>query len=136
MDLLKRMNLVLDYIENNLDGEIEENKIAMLFAGSKNMFQRIFTLMTETTLSEYIRKRKLTLAAFDIRNTNEKIIDIAVKYGYNSAVAFNSRRIFSWNSAVKSKKIRGSISKFLSVHFCSRIKPKSNMRKRYAISCY
>ena len=90
MDLLKRMNLVLDYIENNLDGEIEENKIAMLFAGSKSMFQRIFTLMTETTLSEYIRKRKLTLAAFDIRNTNEKIIDIAVKYGYNSAVAFNS----------------------------------------------
>ncbi|MCL2775773.1 MAG: GNAT family N-acetyltransferase [Oscillospiraceae bacterium] len=90
MDLLNRMNLVLNYIEDNLDGEIEENKIAMLFAGSKSMFQRIFTLMTETTLSEYIRKRRLTQAAFDIRTTNEKIIDIAVKYGYNSAVAFNS----------------------------------------------
>ena len=90
MDLLNRMNLVLDYIEDNLDGEIEENKIAMLFAGSKSMFQRIFTLMTETTLSEYIRKRRLTQAASDIRNTDDKIIDIAVKYGYNSAVAFNS----------------------------------------------
>jgi AraC family transcriptional regulator len=90
MDLLKRMNLVLDYIEDNLDGEIKENKIAMLFAGSKSMFQRIFTLMTEMTLSEYIRKRRLTQAAFGIRNTDEKIIDIAVKYGYNSAVAFNS----------------------------------------------
>lgn len=90
MNLLKRMNLVLDYIEDNLDGEIEENKIAMLFAGSKGMFQRIFTLMTDTTLSEYIRKRRLTQSAFDIRNTNEKIIDIAVKYNYNSASAFNS----------------------------------------------
>jgi AraC-like DNA-binding protein/N-acetylglutamate synthase-like GNAT family acetyltransferase len=90
MDLMQRMNLVLDYIEDNLDREINENKIAMLFAGSKSMFQRIFTLMTETTLSEYVRKRKLTRAARDIRGTDGKIMDIAVKYGYNSAIAFNS----------------------------------------------
>ncbi|MCL2513289.1 MAG: GNAT family N-acetyltransferase [Oscillospiraceae bacterium] len=90
MDLMNRMNLVLDYIENNLDGEIKENEIAMIFAGSKSMFQRIFTLMTEMTLSEYVRKRRLTQAAFDINGTDEKIIDIAVKYGYGSAIAFNS----------------------------------------------
>ena len=87
---LKRMNLVLDYIEDNLDGEINYNKIAMLSASSKGMFQRIFAVITDMTLSEYIRKRKLTQAAFDIINTNMKIIDIAVKYGYNSATAFSS----------------------------------------------
>ena len=89
MDWIQRMNLVLDYIENNLDGEIDENKIAKLSVSSKGMFQRIFTALTDMTLSEYIRKRRLTRAAYDIRNTDEKIIDIALKYGYNSADAFS-----------------------------------------------
>jgi len=89
MDWVQRMNLVLDYIENNLDGEIEENKIAELSASSKGMFQRIFSSLTDMSLSEYIRKRRLTQAALDIQNTDEKIIDIALKYGYNSADAFS-----------------------------------------------
>ena len=87
---LKRMNLVLDYIENNLDGEIDYNKIALLSASSKGMFQRIFAVITDMTLSEYIRKRRLTQAVSDIQNTDAKIIDVAVKYGYNSANAFSS----------------------------------------------
>ena len=92
MEWLKRMNSVLDYIENNLDGDIDlnDNKISVLSASSKGMFQRFFAIITDMTLSEYIRKRKLTRAAFDIRNTDEKIIDVAVKYGYNSATAFSS----------------------------------------------
>jgi AraC-like DNA-binding protein/flagellar motor switch/type III secretory pathway protein FliN len=89
MDWVQRMNLALDYIENNLDSEIEENKIAELSASSKGMFQRIFSVLTDMSLSEYIRKRRLTQAAFDIRNTDEKIIDIALKYGYNSSDAFS-----------------------------------------------
>ena len=88
MDWIQRMNLVLDYIENNLDGEIEEDKIAELSASPKGMFQRIFSTLTDISLSEYIRKRRLTRAVYDIRNTNEKIVDIALKYGYNSADAF------------------------------------------------
>ena len=84
------MNLVLDYIENNLDGKINYNKIDMLSASSKGMFQRIFAIITDMTLSEYIRKRRLTQAAYDILNTDAKIIDIAVKYGYNSATAFSA----------------------------------------------
>lgn len=82
------MNLVLDYIEDNLDGEIDYNKIAFISASSKGMFQRIFAIITDMTLSEYIRKRKLTQAVFDVLDTDLKIIDIAVKYGYNSATAF------------------------------------------------
>ena len=90
MNFVKRMNSVLDYIENNLDGEIKDDKIAALSANAKGMFQRIFTIITDMTLSEYIRKRKLTQAAADIQNTNAKIIDIAVKYGYDSADAFSA----------------------------------------------
>ena len=90
MNFVKRMNSVLDYIEDNLDGEIKDDRIAMLSANPKGMFQRIFTMITDMTLSEYLRKRRLTQAAADIRNTDAKIIDIAVKYGYNSADAFSS----------------------------------------------
>ncbi|MCL2494882.1 MAG: AraC family transcriptional regulator [Oscillospiraceae bacterium] len=88
MDWVKRINAVLDYIEDNLDGEMDDNDIASLFASPQGMFQRIFTNITDITLSEYIRKRRLTQAAQDIRQTNEKIIDIATKYGYDSASAF------------------------------------------------
>lgn len=90
MNFVKRMNSVLDYIENNLDGEIKDDKIAVLSANAKGMFQRIFTMITDMTLSEYVRKRRLTQASFDIQNTDAKIIDIAIKYGYNSADAFTS----------------------------------------------
>jgi AraC family transcriptional regulator len=90
MDWLKRMNSVLDYIEDNLDGEIKDDKIAMLSANSKGIFQKIFTVITDMTLSEYIRKRRLTQAAADIRRAEMKIIDAAVKYGYTSADAFSA----------------------------------------------
>ena len=84
------MNSVLEYIEDNLDGEISDDRIAILSANSKGMFQRIFTMITDMTLSEYIRKRRLTRATADIQNTDEKIIDIAIKYGYNSPDAFTT----------------------------------------------
>ncbi|MCL2159944.1 MAG: AraC family transcriptional regulator [Oscillospiraceae bacterium] len=90
MNFVKRMNSVLDYIENNLDGEIEDDKIAVLSANPRGMFQRIFSMITDMTLSEYVRKRRLTQAAADIQSTDAKIIDIAVKYGYNSAEYFAS----------------------------------------------
>jgi len=90
MDWAMRVNSVLDYIEDNLDGEINDNMIASLFASPQGMFQRVFANMTDMTLSEYIRKRRLTQAAHDIKQSNEKIIDVAIKYGYDSASAFSS----------------------------------------------
>ena len=90
MDWVKRINSVLDYIEGNLDGEIDDNKISSLFASPQGMFQRIFANITDMTLSEYIRKRRLTKAAVDIQKTDEKIINVSNKYGYVSAVAFSS----------------------------------------------
>ena len=90
MDWLKRMNSVLDYIEDNLDGDINDTKIAILSATPKGVFQRVFATITDMTLSEYVRKRRLSEAASDIQKTDEKIIDIATKYGYNSANAFSS----------------------------------------------
>lgn len=88
MDWLTRMNRALDYIETNLSGEIDLTKIASQACCSSYQFQRMFSFITDVTLAEYIRRRRLTLAAIDLLNSDTKVIDIAIKYGYDSPVSF------------------------------------------------
>ncbi|WP_238900772.1 AraC family transcriptional regulator [Clostridium sp. YIM B02500] len=88
MDSLKKMNEALNYIEENLDGIIDFKKVARLAFCSEYHFQRMFSFLAGVSLSEYIRRRRLTLAAFELNNRNVRIIDLAVKYGYKSADSF------------------------------------------------
>jgi len=88
MDLLARMNSALQYIEENLTNEIDFKEVARLALCSEYHFKRMFSFLAGVTLSEYIRRRRLTLAAFELTDTQARIIDIAVKYGYSSADAF------------------------------------------------
>ncbi|WP_040328571.1 AraC family transcriptional regulator [Clostridium ihumii] len=88
MDWLKRMNCSLDYVENNLLNEIDMNVVAQMACCSSYNFQKMFSFITGISLVEYIRRRRLTLAAFEIQNSDVKIIDIALKYGYESPVSF------------------------------------------------
>jgi len=89
MNWVERINSVMEYIEENLGGKIDAARISFIFASPQGMFQRIFANITDMTLSEYIRKRRLTQAVFDLRDTDERIIDIALKYEYSSASAFS-----------------------------------------------
>jgi len=86
------MNQAMEYIENNLSSKIDYNLAAQLMNCSEGEFRRIFSFLTRIPLSEYVRNRRLTVAASDIQN-GEKIIDIAVRYGYESQAAFS--RAFS-----------------------------------------
>ncbi|MBD0380942.1 AraC family transcriptional regulator [Paenibacillus sedimenti] len=89
MDWLERMNRAMDYIELNLAGEIELSEVARKACCSSHQFQRMFSFITNVTLAEYIRRRKLTLAALELQNCKSaKVIDIAMKYGYESPVSF------------------------------------------------
>ena len=88
MSWLDRMNNVMDYIELNLADNISYKKISQLAGCSAHYFQRMFPFLTDMTLSEYIRRRKLTLAAVELQTTDTKVIDIAVKCGYDSPDAF------------------------------------------------
>lgn len=88
MDWITKMNLALGYIEENLDNEITNEELARIVDCSFFHFQKIFYYMANITLSEYIRRRKLTLSAFELQNTDQKVIDIAIKYGYDSPTAF------------------------------------------------
>jgi len=86
--MIPAFNQTIDYIESVLDDEIDEKKIAQLSGYSYPMFCRIFSILAGYSLGEYIRLRRLTKAAFDLRETTEKVIDIAMKYGYESSDAF------------------------------------------------
>jgi AraC family transcriptional regulator len=88
MDWLDKFNTVIDYIEKNLDAEIEYKTLARLACCSEFHFSRMFSSLVGISLSEYIRRRRLTKAAFEIQTGNKKIIDIALKYGYESPDAF------------------------------------------------
>ena len=90
MNIIKSFNSTIDYLETVLDDKIDEKKVTQLSGYSYSMFSRLFSILTEMTLSEYLRSRRLTEAAVILRNTNEKIIDIAFRFGYESSDSFGT----------------------------------------------
>ncbi len=90
MNIIKSFNDTIDYLETVLYDEIDEKKVTQLSGYSYSMFSRLFSILTETTLSEYLRSRRLTEAAVILRNTDEKIIDVAFKFGYESSDSFGT----------------------------------------------
>ena len=89
MDWIERMNSAINYIEEHITEELDFSKIAQIAYSSTYHFQRMFICMTGIPLSEYIRRRRMSLAVADLKNDRVKIIDIALKYGYSSPTAFN-----------------------------------------------
>ena len=88
MDWLTKMNGALDYIEENLTDELDMSLIALKACCSSYNFQRMFSFIADCPLAEYIRRRRLTQAAVELQNTDAKIIDVAVRYGYDSPTSF------------------------------------------------
>ncbi|MGD2277655.1 AraC family transcriptional regulator [Bacillus wiedmannii] len=88
MDSLKNMNAAMQYIENTLTDEIDFKEVAKIAYCSEYHFKRMFSFLAGISLSEYIRCRRLTLAAFELKDSDAKVIDVAIKYGYNSPDSF------------------------------------------------
>ncbi|MFD3158767.1 effector binding domain-containing protein (plasmid) [Haloimpatiens sp. FM7330] len=89
MEWLMQLSKSIEYIENNLTSEISYDEAAKIACCSTYYFQRMFSYVAGIPLSEYIRRRRMTQAAFEIQSCNTKIGDIAFKYGYTSPTAFN-----------------------------------------------
>jgi AraC family transcriptional regulator len=88
MEWSDRMNAAIAYIEENLAGEINFNEAAKKACCSLFHFQRMFFAVIGYTPAEYARKRRLTMAARELTSGNIRVIDIALKYGYDSPDSF------------------------------------------------
>ncbi|MFB5761405.1 AraC family transcriptional regulator [Paenibacillus medicaginis] len=88
MEWLTRMKDALDYIEDHMEEPISVSDIAKVACSSTFHFQRMFHMLTGMTVAEYIRKRRLTLAAQELAISSTKVLDTALKYGYDSPESF------------------------------------------------
>ena len=88
MEWIESIREAISYIEENITEDLSVNEIADKVNISPFYFQKGFAMLCGYSLSEYIRRRKLTLAGSEVSSTNEKIIDIAIKYGYDSTDSF------------------------------------------------
>ncbi len=89
MEWFHRLNEALDYMEANLEGEVDVAHAARIAACSAFHFQRMFTYIAGVPLGEYLRHRRMTLAALALTAGEEKVIDLALRFGYDSPTAFN-----------------------------------------------
>ena len=88
VDFLKRMTEVMNYVEEHLVGDFDYAKVAKIVCCDVYQFGRIFSYTVGVSLTDYIRNRRLSLAALELQNGNTKVIDTALKYGYSSPESF------------------------------------------------
>ncbi len=88
MEWVNKLNEAMDYIEAHIAEEITSEQLAQIACCSPYHFQRMFTYLAGVPLSEYIRRRRMSLAAAELQ-AGARVIDIALKYGYDSPTAFN-----------------------------------------------
>ena len=88
MEWLIRMKNALDYMESKMTGPLRIEEIAAVAYVSPFHFQRMFSMLTGVTVADYIRKRRLTLAAQELAVSKIRVLDVALKYGYDSPESF------------------------------------------------
>lgn len=93
MDWIKGIQRAIDYIESHLADAIDYDAVAKEAYSSSLHFQRVFSIMCGFTLGDYIRMRRLSLAADELRGSDDKVIDVALRYGYETPESFT--RTFS-----------------------------------------
>lgn len=89
MSWVESLQKAINYMEEHLLEEISIEEIAKQANFSTFHFQRTFSLLTDTSVSEYLRRRRLTLAAQELCQSDTKIINLAWKYGYDTPEAFS-----------------------------------------------
>lgn len=109
MDWLDKMNAAMEYIESHLTDDIDYNEIARKARCSEYHFRRMFPFITGVSLSGYIRRRRLTLAVSDLRNTSKPVSEIAKNYRYDSPDSF-TRSFKKWHGITPSEVRKGGQS--------------------------
>ncbi|MFU2013998.1 AraC family transcriptional regulator [Peribacillus butanolivorans] len=89
MGWVESIQKAINYMEEHLLDDLTIESISRQANASAFHFQRTFTILTDISVGEYVRRRRLTLAAQELSRTNCKIIDLAYKYGYDTPEAFS-----------------------------------------------
>lgn len=127
MEWIEGMNKSVDYIEEHLAEEIKPEVLASIAACSAFHYQRMFTFITGFTLSEYIRRRRMSVAAVELLE-GAKVLDTALKYGYDSPTSFTRAfRAIHGVSPSEAKKEGISLSTFPKITFTFSIKGERAM---------
>ena len=113
MDWITGIQRALDYIEEQLTDEIDYDAVAKQACSSSFHFQRMFGMLCGFSLGDYIRMRRLTLAADELTRTGRRVLDVALKYGYDSPESF-SRALSRFHGITPSEARRGGSVKSFS----------------------
>ena len=113
MNWSESIKAAIDYIEDNLTNDITINDISKKCYISPYYFQKGFAMLCGYSVSEYIRNRRLSLAGLELLNTDNKIIDIALKYGYDSPDSFTKAfKRFHGTTPIDIRNKKGTIKDF------------------------
>ncbi len=104
MNIYHSMNQMLTYIENQLTSEINYEELAHFLGTNSFTMQRLFSLLCDISLADYIRKRRLSNAGVDLWQTKSKVMEIATKYQYENATSFS--RAFEKFHGIKPSEVR------------------------------
>jgi AraC family transcriptional regulator len=102
MEPLAQLNSAMQYIDSHLADEIDFKRVAQTAGCSEYHFRRMFSSLSGMALGEYIRLRRLSQAALELRDSTIKVIEVAVKYGYGSPDAF-SRAFYEFHRLTPSE---------------------------------
>lgn len=109
MNWNEKLQIIIDYVENHLQRDEEpiyRDDIAKIAGCSFDFFQKVFSYMNGISFFEYVRGRKLTLAGYDLKSTNMKVVDVAYKYGYDSPTSFT--KAFQQFHGITPKQVRNN----------------------------
>ena len=132
MNIYTSLNKMLEYIEENLENKIEYSQLAKILGINESMLQRFFSALCNISLSDYIRKRRLSNAGQELVEGNEKIIDIAIKYQYENSTSFS--RAFEKFHGIKPSQVKkgtAPLKIFSKLHFEEKEEDDENIE--YAI---
>lgn len=127
----RQINALIDYLEQHLEDKLDYQVLARQFGLSTTTLRRVFPLFTGINLSDYLRRRRLTLAGRDLAQTNLRVIDAAMKYGYDSTAAFS--RAFEKFHGIKPSVVRNQYSQLTYFPKITLSLPEPDFPVRYEI---
>lgn len=89
MNIYALLNKAINYIENNLENQIEYKTVANILQMNEYSAQTVFYCLCNISMAEYIRKRRLSSAGYDLYKTEKNVLEIAMKYQYNNSISFS-----------------------------------------------